>query len=94
MKQAWQSVASVARSNDPLQHRPQLDRRADEVDHPVQGPVLFAKPTGLRGSRQEMPPYTRLAMCEAHILDPDTQCPRPLPDTCAWRIYLADGYHN
>ena len=33
--------------DDPLQHRAELDRRADEVDHPVEGAVLFAKPAGL-----------------------------------------------
>jgi hypothetical protein len=48
--------------DDPLQHRAEFDRRADEVDHPVESPVLFTKPTGLRGGRQKCLPM-RVSLC-------------------------------
>src|ERR1700751_5928147 len=80
MKQAWQSVASVARSTIPCSIGP------SSIDEPTRLITRYRVRFSSRSPWASEVAVRKASrrMCEAHILDPDTRCPCPLPDTGAW----------
>ena len=93
MKQAWQSVASVARSTMPCEHRPELERRGDEVDHPVQGAVLLAEPAGPRQLVADQTDCLPVRYVRSAHPSPANGCPRAIVLTPAAAGYTSQhGY--
>ena len=76
MKQAWQPVASVARSTIPCSIGISSSDEDDELDDAVQGAVLLAEAARARWSRR-----MRLICAKTHMLAAANGCPGPLPGT-------------